>query len=113
MARGNRILTTMEPIACSLQPAELSDRTAWMRKLGRSLIAIDAGGGRARLRFAPDKYGELEEFVRAESDCCGFFEFGLADRDGAAELSISAPADAAWAVRGLVGGFAAGWAELY
>ena len=96
-------------IACTLRENEFEDRGAWMRELGRRLVAIEAEGARARLSFGAGAHAELEEFVRAESGCCGFFEFGLATENRTTELSIGAPADADWAVRGLVAGFVAGW----
>jgi hypothetical protein len=105
-------MTTTPPIACSLEGAELSDRAGWMRELGDSLVGIEADRGRARLRFEADRHPELEEFVRAESGCCSFFDFGLATENGTSELSIGAPEDAGWAVRGLVAGFVAGWGSL-
>jgi hypothetical protein len=105
-------LTTTATIACNLGGTALSDRGDWIRELGRSLIAIHADRGQARLRFEAEKRGELEEFVRAESGCCSFFEFGLATENGTTELSISAPEDAGWAVRGLAADFVAGWGSL-
>jgi hypothetical protein len=96
-------------IVCTLNETEFEDRGEWMRKLGGSLVSIEADRGAARLRFDADKHDELEEFVRAESRCCGFFDFGLTTENGTTELSIRAPEHAAWAVRGLVAGFVAGW----
>ena len=99
-------------IACSLQADELEDRGEWMRELGGSLVGIAADRGSARLRFDSTREGALEEFVAAESGCCSFFDFSLATENGTTELSIEAPEDAAWAVRGLVAGFVAGWGGL-
>ena len=105
-------LTTPAPIACSLQGADLPDRAEWMRELGQSLVGVDADRGRARLRFEAGRHAELAEFVAAESACCSFFDFGLTTENSTADLSIDAPEDAAWAVRGLVAGFVAGWGAL-
>jgi hypothetical protein len=105
-------LSTTATIACSLAGAELPDRADWMRGLGQSLVGVVADRGTARLRFESEKSEELAEFVRAESGCCGFFEFGLATENGTSELSVTAPQSAAWAVRGLVAGFVAGWGGL-
>ena len=99
------------PIACSLGPAELSDRAQLVGELGRSLLAVDAGGTRAILRFAGNGL-RLEEFVRAESECCPFFDFELSGDDGATTLAVAAPQGGDWAVRALVAGFVAGWDGL-
>jgi hypothetical protein len=99
------------PIACSLDGAQLSDRAALVAELGRSLSALEANDRQARLRFTSRSRGEVAAFVRAESACCPFFEFGLVDEAGGVTLEVAAPEGGEWAVRGLVVGFIAGWAE--
>ena len=105
-------MTTPVPIACSLEGAELDARGESIRELGSSLLGVDADRASARLRFDADKHPELEDFVRAESSCCSFFAFDLATENGVSQLTINAPEDAGWAVRGLVAGFVAGWENL-
>ncbi|HEX6116707.1 MAG TPA: hypothetical protein VFY99_06365 [Solirubrobacterales bacterium] len=83
-----------------------------MAKIGRELHAVDADRARATLSFPAERREELEEFVRAETGCCGFFDFELTAEGDIARLSIAAPEDAHWAVRGLVTGFVAGWGGL-
>ena len=95
-------------IACSLDQAELPDRASLMEDLGRGLVAVEADGLRASLRFESDR-ARIEEFVRAESACCPFFEFGVGKDGGATTLRVGAPEGGEWAVRGLVAGFVTGW----
>lgn len=82
-----------------------------MEELGRSLVAVEAEGLRASLRFDAES-ARIEEFVRAESGCCPFFDFDPAGKAGVTTLGIGAPEGAEWAVRGLVAGFVAGWGGL-
>jgi hypothetical protein len=99
------------PIACSLEQSELLDRARAMARLGGRLVAVEAEGRDARLRFAAS-HGAVDEFVRAESDCCPFFDFTVAERGEDVELRVGAPEGGEWAVRGLVAGFVAAWGAL-
>ena len=99
------------PIACSLDQTELPDRADAMARLGEQLVAVEAGGAVAHLRFSAPR-AKVEEFVRAESSCCPFFDFSVSDEDGETSLRVEAPEDGIWAVRGLVAGFIAGWGGL-
>ena len=98
-------------IACSLDEAQLPDRAAAMARLGTSLVAVQADGRRAELGFATDRE-RVDEFVRAESGCCPFFEFDVANGGGETTLRVGAPEGGEWAVRSLVAGFVAGWGGL-
>jgi hypothetical protein len=100
------------PIACSLDQSELSGRARSMAELGESLLAVEADGRHASLRFPTDRHQELEDFVRAESRCCPFFAFELTVEQQTARLRVGAPEGGEWAVRGLVAGFVAGWGGL-
>jgi hypothetical protein len=99
------------PIACSLEQADLPDRAEAMALLGRDLIAVHASGPRATLIFTTDREA-VDQFVRDESRCCPFFDFGVSTADERVTLAVSARDDGAWAVRGLVAGFVAGWGGL-
>jgi hypothetical protein len=99
------------PIACGLELAEVPERGAQMAELGRSLVAVQAEGRSARLRFRADRSGGVDAFIAAESSCCPFFAFDKTITDTEVELAVTAPADGEWAVRSLVAGFVAGWAR--
>jgi hypothetical protein len=99
------------PIACTLDQAGLPARASLMEELGRALVAVDAEGLRASLRFEAER-ARLDEFVGAESACCSFFEFEVTADAAATTLRVGAPEGAEWAVRGLVAGFVAGWGGL-
>ena len=100
------------PIACSLDAADLQGRATRMAELGGSLLAVHVEGLGARLRFPVERRAEVDAFIAGESKCCPFFAFDTALIDGEVELSVTAPDDAEWAVKGLVAGFVAGWDSL-
>ena len=99
------------PIACSLDAADLPDRASLLETLGQHLVAVQTEGLRATLSFSRDRTW-LDEFVRAESSCCPFFEFEVAQDAETTILRVGAPEGGEWAVRGLVAGFVAGWGDL-
>lgn len=100
------------PIACSLGESQKIGRTKLTAQLGERMLAVEAGGQRAVLRFPAERRESIEGFVRSESACCPFFAFDVVQSDGLVELRVSAPAGGEWAVRGLVAGFVAGWRAL-
>lgn len=99
------------PIACTLDAAELPERAVAMSQLGEGLVAVHADGKEALFRFAANR-DAVEEFARAESSCCAFFDFAINERENEIELGVSAPDEGTWAVRGLVAGFVAAWGGL-
>ena len=105
-------MATTIPIACSLEEAERPRREALIEGLSKELVSVDAEGRRARLGFQAATRADLEAFVEAESSCCPFFTFSIAEEGGRVRLEITAPEDGGWAVRGLVAGFIAGWGGL-
>jgi hypothetical protein len=96
-------------IACSLEQAEFSERGTQMAALGQTMVAVSVQRSEARLRFPLDRGPQIDALVAAESRCCPFFCFERRRFADEIELRVSAPADGAWAVRGLVAGFVAGW----
>ena len=86
-----------EPIACTLRPAEYSDRAAQLAELAdgalRSRTPI-AGG--ERLTFAPGPGTEerLRAAVAAEASCCAFLRMDLRTEPEALVLDITGPAEA-------------------
>ncbi len=100
------------PIACSLDRSELIDRARLAAELGESLLAVEADGRHVNLRFPMERHQALQEFVRAESQCCPFFAFELTLEQQAARLQVDAPEGGERAVRALLAGFVAGWGGL-
>ena len=100
------------PIACSLEPGELTGRRAQMAQLGAdALVGLTIAGARATLRFRSGEGIEsaVDEFVAAESACCPFFDFATRREADETVLSVTVPADGEWGLRGLVAAFAVGW----
>lgn len=58
----------------------------------RALVRERSADG-VLLRFpgSPDLEAEVRDFARRESECCPFFDFGFAHRDGEMELRVTAP----------------------
>jgi hypothetical protein len=75
---------TNSPIACTLNPSEMRERTKLVHRLFRDAVldqtAIE-GGIRTRFRDEPDVERRVRELVDAESRCCAFLTFALG-RDG-------------------------------
>ncbi len=106
-------MTEAPPITCSLSTEELPKRVANGAALGAAgLFDLETQGPRARLRFrrGTDVRAGIDAFVAAESKCCAFFEFDLAEGGEELVLSIAAPAEATSALRRLVAVFVSGWA---
>jgi hypothetical protein len=100
-----------DTIACSLDRTELSGRAELMARLGDALVAVEADGTQAVLRFESGREA-LDDFIRAESECCPFFDFALDAEPASTTLRINVPEGGEWAVRGLVAGFVARWGGL-
>jgi hypothetical protein len=101
-------VTTDDPVACSLDAADLEQRLAAIAAVGAdSLIAHEVRGGRHLLRFRGDGATQrrLEEIVAAEAQCCAFLDLSLSDEDGELLLAIVAPDDAQAVADGLAAAF--------
>jgi hypothetical protein len=99
------------PIACTLEPAEMPQRGAEIRALGRDgLEAAERGEGSVTLRFRPDPSirERVEAIVAAESKCCAFLGFSLTEAEQATVLTITAPEGAEAALHDLAGLFSDG-----
>jgi hypothetical protein len=82
------------PIACTLSPADMPQRAAEIRALGRdALLGVERSEARAILRFRRDAAvrARVEAIVGAESKCCPFIAFDLADAEDAIVLTLEAP----------------------
>jgi hypothetical protein len=83
------------PIACTLDESEQRERALELRSLGHDgLLSIDRGEQRVVLRFRPDPdiRERVERIAAAESRCCAFLRFEVADTEGATALTVVAPA---------------------
>jgi hypothetical protein len=87
-------MSPQPPIACALTEAEMPARRAQMGALGRDLVAAEAQGAHAVLRFraAAGTRERLAAFVAAESRCCAFLRMQLRDDGEALALTIDGPA---------------------
>lgn len=87
-------MTTGTPIACTLSPEALRDRTAWIADLNRTwLRSVEREPYAIVLTYAPGSEQKLHELVRLESTCCAFLDFRFgADSPDAIVLRIQAPA---------------------
>jgi hypothetical protein len=93
-----------QPIACTLGPTGLADRTAQLRELAdgalRSREPLNDG---ERLTFAPGPETErrLRAAVAAEASCCSFLRMVLRAEADALVLDITGPAGAQPIIAGL------------
>lgn len=82
------------PIACSLDAADLADRTGEVRRLAaRALVGRERmpEGQVLRFRDSGGIEAELRDVIAREKACCPFFEFALERRDGELRLEVRAP----------------------
>jgi hypothetical protein len=107
-------MTQTAPIACTLSPADMPQRAADIRALGRdALLTVERSEARATLRFRRDSATRtgVETIVAAESKCCAFIDFELSDAADAIVLTLEAPAGGEPAMHMLVDLFAAANSE--
>ena len=95
------------PIACSLSSDELPKRLAEMSAIGRDALLGVTPEGALRFRADQPARARLEAIIAAESQCCSFLRFRLAERSGELVLSVTAPEGAEPLARDLVDAFAA------
>lgn len=94
-------------IACSLEPAELSDRrAAWERLAERALRERRSIPSGMQQVFIADEGVErqLRELSRLESQCCSFADWTIESRNDEVVLDVTAPTEAVPAVRALFDG---------
>ena len=95
------------PIACTLSADERPARLAELSAVGRQLSSAEVEGSRAVLRFTggPDTAERLAAVVAAESQCCAFLTFELADDGPNVTLTVKAPAGTEPLLHDFVGTF--------
>jgi hypothetical protein len=100
-------MTTDTPIACSLSADELPRRLAEIRAIGRDALLGVTPEAALRFRAGEPTRARLEAIIAAESQCCSFLRFELAERHGELVLSVTAPEGAEPIAQDLVNAFAA------
>ena len=108
-------MTQTAPIACTLSPADMPQRAADIRGLGRAaLLSHERADARAPLRVRRDAAARarVEAIVAAESKCCAFIDFELADAADAIVLTLEAPDGGEPAMHMLADLFAAAKPEI-
>jgi hypothetical protein len=102
------------PIACTLTPAAMGDRVAWLRRLGReSLLEGKRTDSGLDLRFHAEAEGEVREWVRAEQACCAFLGFDLGPADDELRLRVTGPPGSEPVLDGLLAALTATTAASY
>ncbi|MFJ5546818.1 MerR family transcriptional regulator [Streptomyces sp. NPDC093225] len=93
------------PVACTLDGAELGERTAqWQALITRATGREEITDG-VRLVFpsAPEVAAELAALAAAEQDCCAFFDFTLNLAPARLTLTVRAPEAAGFLLAELFG----------
>jgi hypothetical protein len=84
-----------KPIACTLTPADLDSRLAWIAGLTRDALCEHRRDDLVlQLTYAPEAACRVREMVRREQACCGFLAFDLREEPDAVRLILTAPEDA-------------------
>jgi len=86
-----------EPIACTLSPSALADRTGALSDLsGRAMLSREETADGQRLVFldTPEVERELHAAIAAEADCCAFLRMDLRRVEGGLRLDVSGRAEA-------------------
>jgi hypothetical protein len=84
----------MTEIACTLSPSRMTERGEEIRALGRDgLEAVEREATRVMLRFRQDPRirERVARVVAAESSCCAFLDFAIADSEHATVVTVEAP----------------------
>jgi hypothetical protein len=98
-----------KPIACSLGPAELPRRFAFIRELNRrALREWKRDGTQLRLAYDGDAEPEVRELVAMERQCCAFLDFLMERQDRLFLVTVTAPIDATDAIAEIYSEFTAG-----
>jgi hypothetical protein len=91
------------PIACTLTPDGMADRTQWLRRLGaESLVSGERRDDRLELRFEASAEDEVRRWVRAEGECCAFLGFDLDPAGEELRVRVTGPPGAEPVLDGLL-----------
>jgi hypothetical protein len=74
------VMTTDRPIACTLTPTDLLDRSgAWRKLLDSGFVTRERVRGGIRLQAAPGGAAALIQLIDLERDCCAWIDFDVRD----------------------------------
>src|SRR5947209_18690929 len=93
--QGGRMNERMEIEGCSLSTVDLADRRAAWAQVEPAVVGRRRTGTGISVRFRGDAgvRGALQALVDAETHCCGWAVWRLAEEDGAPVLEVTgAPA---------------------
>jgi hypothetical protein len=93
------------PIACSLTPDQRSARRAALVELVEHALLDTQLTGRITLRRDERSESALDEFVRAERECCPFFDLTVTTHSDTLVLDIGGPDGAEPMIATLVAAF--------
>lgn len=81
-----------QPIACSLSPEALRDRSDWIGALNRNcLLAYSLDDATLHLTYDAAARGDVQALIARERMCCGFLHFEIRESGDTFELRIDAP----------------------
>lgn len=80
------------PIACTLDPIQFKDRTAWIAALNKShLRHVEQSGPSLVLTYSRIAKQQVTTMMLQEQACCSFLDFTLVETDDAIRLQIEVP----------------------
>jgi hypothetical protein len=101
--------TDPAPIACTLTPGALRERTGWIADLNRTYLrAHRRDGGVLELAYARAALPQVRELVRREAECCAFLRFDVAEEGDLIGLRVAVPSEALEHASALLAPFLAG-----
>jgi hypothetical protein len=83
---------------CSRSAPEIAELARQLRALAPAVVARERTPSGMRLRFAASNHtrSSLEQFVRAEQQCCPFFEMQVTDSASGLHFQMEGPPEAQW-----------------
>jgi hypothetical protein len=99
--------TPQQPLACTLEGAELGDRLrAWSEVLPRASTRRTEDG-RVVATYPKDAelLSRLRELIAAEANCCSFLDFRLEERPDAIVVELRLPDGVPASLAGVFGGY--------
>lgn len=92
------------PIACTLEPTDMSARNEEWKRLVGIAVGREVIDGGVRLEYPPGTdLGPIATLVAAEQQCCSFFTFAITVTSGGVTLDFTAPPEGQPIVDQLIG----------